>query len=293
MNSNVDKYLTIINSILRSFTLAADESQLHTSAWSDLHPSLYKPLLPDISTVDFWSGDDVSESLGEDFNEEQSQIEMSIPKLVEKGGELSKINLEDTNKVPPSSPMKNSFQSLTIWGLGSLESGDNDNSVVIGRDSDLINLVNMSDKLPITDMTEGSLLDTCSDRNSPAKNVLVESNQSDVKTSSNIGRIVVTSKKKDSVKKSSFVWVVGDVSGSKNKGESGTCLSESEAWSEPDRDVSHARIGLTEDTNTSPKPLSWAHDDSTDTTTDTTRRSSGKFTNSVRDNIMCCVLICV
>lgn len=260
----------------RSFTIAADESQLHTSAWSDLHPSLYKPLLPDISTVDFWSGEDVSESLGEEYNEEHSQVEISTLGLVQKDSELSKTDLENISKVPPPSPLKNSFQSLTIWGLGSLESGDNDNnSVVIGRDSDLINLVSVSDKLPITDMTEGSLLDTCSDRNSPGKSVLVDSNQSDIKKSSNIGRIVVTSKKKDSVKKSSLVWVVGDANGNKNKGESGTCMSESEAWSEPDRDVSHARIGLTEDVNTSPKPLSWAHDDSTDTTTDTTRRSSG------------------
>lgn len=230
--------------------------------------------MPDISTVDFWSGDDVSESLGEEFNEEHSQVEASTLELVQKNSELSKINLGNISKVPPSSPTKNSFQSLTIWGLGSLESANNDNSsVVIGRDSDLINLVSMSDKLPITDMTEGSLLDTCSDRHSPEKNVA--SNQSDVKKSSNIGRIVVTSKKKDLVKKSSLVWVVGDANGSKNKGESGTCLSESEAWSEPDRDVSHARIGLKEDVNTSPKPLSWAHDDSTDTTTDTTRKSSG------------------
>lgn len=247
--------------------MAADESQLHSSAWLDLQPSLYAPLLPDFSTVDFWSGDEVIESLEEDINEEpelvrlRSQVEILTQEVKQKDGELAKIHLE--NSANQNSVSKNSFQSVSIWGLSCFEPSNGSRP----KDEDLINLASMCDNIEINDITEGSLLATCSERNSPDK-VIPETNTSSVK-SSNIGTIVITSRKKDSS-------VMLTVEGDEKKGNSG-CVSESEAWSEPDRDVSKDRIGLKEDKTLTPRPLSWLNEDSSDTTETTPRSSSGKY----------------
>jgi hypothetical protein len=168
----------------RSLSLAAEESSLlQCSAWTDLQPSLVVPLLPDISTVDFWSGDEAEEP----FSAE-----------------------EDTTKPPPTTG-ENPF-------LDSIFNFDGKN-FSIGNKTEDIFYENLAD------ITEGSLVESGSDRCTKVTPV----------KSANIGNITLTSKKKEA-------RAEGDVNKHKEDG-----LSECETWSEPDRDVSYARMGLKED----------------------------------------------
>uniref|UniRef100_A0A1B6DG81 Centrosomin N-terminal motif 1 domain-containing protein n=1 Tax=Clastoptera arizonana TaxID=38151 RepID=A0A1B6DG81_9HEMI len=237
----------------RSLIIAADESQLHTSAWTDLQPSLFAPLLPDISTVDFWSGDDDIESLVGDIHNEpelirlRSQVEILTQEVKQKDGELAKIQSE--NSINQNSVSKNSYNSVPIWGLNCLEPS---------RPGDLINLNSMCDNVD-REKTDDSLLVTCDNK---SDKIVVKSMTPPVK-SSNIGKIVITSRKKS-------ILVDG---GEQVQGNN--CLSESEVWSEPDRDVSKDRIGLNEEKTLTLRPPTWLHADSSDSSEHSPKSSSG------------------
>ncbi|XP_046676131.1 centrosomin-like isoform X2 [Homalodisca vitripennis] len=201
----------------RSLSIAAEESTLHhCSAWTELQPSLYVPLLPDISTVDFWSGDECQEAFsdGEEVAKLKSQVETLTEEVKQRDGEIAR------------------FQSEKSFGDNFLKSafGNNEQQFMDNTESRIIEETEFCGN--IADITEGSLVET-SDQNQPTKlNPEVRS--------ANIGKITLTSKKKSVKSSQTPVSLEGTV-----KHHDG--LSEYETWSEPDRDVSYARMGLKED----------------------------------------------
>uniref|UniRef100_A0A1B6F075 Centrosomin N-terminal motif 1 domain-containing protein n=1 Tax=Cuerna arida TaxID=1464854 RepID=A0A1B6F075_9HEMI len=202
----------------RSLSIAAEESTLHhCSAWTDLQPSLYVPLLPDISTVDFWSGDDCQEAFsdGEEVAKLKSQVETLTEEVKQRDGEIARFQSEKS--------FGENFYLKSVFGNNEQQFIDNTESRLIEETEYCSN---------IADITEGSLVET-SDQNQPNKlNPEVRS--------ANIGKITLTSKKKDVKNSQTPVSVEGA-----SKHQDG--LSEYETWSEPDRDVSYARMGLKED----------------------------------------------
>ncbi|XP_054282058.1 centrosomin-like isoform X2 [Macrosteles quadrilineatus] len=175
----------------RSLSLAAEESSLlQCSTWTDLQPSLVVPLLPDISTVDFWSGDEAEEPFS--------------------GDEAGKAAAETLNT---EKNCDNPF-------LNSIFNFDGKKFSIGSKEDDAF--------YDLADITEGSLVDTCSEA---LDNTCTRINP-EVK-SSNIGKITLTSRKKS----------VGDTKERSVKEDGSEC----ETWSEPDRDVSYARMGLKED----------------------------------------------
>lgn len=190
----------------RSLSLAAEESSLlQCSTWTDLQPSLVIPLLPDISTVDFWSGDEVEEPFS--AGDETSKAQQSQEKISD-------------------NPFLNSIFDF------------DGKSFLIGNKTDENFYENLAD------ITEGSLVET-SENAEKCTRVTPE-----VK-SANIGKITLTSKKKDYVE------------GERKPKEDG--LSECETWSEPDRDVSYARMGLKEDPSVLNKSTQFGFEDTSET----------------------------
>lgn len=213
--------------ILRSLTLAAEEStlqNLHCSAWTDLQPSLYLPLLPDISTVDFWSGE---ESQGEGLScAEENPLDKSQLGVV-----TEEIKLKDlTFKMPLEKKDEKSF-------LKSVFDFDQHLREIIVNDTLIAETA-----IP-GEFTEGSLIDTCSEMNnmehSQSSKISLEAK------SANIGLITLTSRKKDAKSSQTAVSIDSILRLKEKDGD----LSENEAWSEPDRDVSHARMGLREESS--------------------------------------------
>ncbi|XP_075211763.1 uncharacterized protein LOC142318955 isoform X3 [Lycorma delicatula] len=224
----------------RSFSAAADDA----NSWQNLQPSLYTPLLPDFSTVDFWSGDDITDlTLEEEANDEvdtiaqlRSEVELLREELKQKDLELTKLNSQFTP----------TFQSM--WSLGT-----NEFESINAESNNLAKLVSMFESLEtIENSKEDKINDGNIDTFVTGKNSVLLKNEL---KSSNIGEIIITSRK---------------VSSKEDKGGH-NIGSESEAWSEPDRSVSLARIGLTDDVAVQ----SWVHDDSSDTTDNGQRNSSG------------------
>lgn len=207
----------------RSLTIATEESSLQNlscSIWTDLQPSLYIPLLPDISTVDFWSGEDSP----------QDQEVLS-------NNEEQKLNLS-TNKSAGDTKSNKSLNNMTF--TNSIFNFDNLESRIFNNSKFLCS---------IADQSECSLLDTSDvvSKTTPTKM------NAEVK-SANIGTITLSSKKKDS---SSVV--------DKSRKEGCASEAEEETWSEPDRDVSLARMGLKETVSGVNKVLSFPRDDTSET----------------------------
>lgn len=201
-------------------SLAAEESSLqnlHCSAWTDLQPSLYLPLLPDISTVDFWSGE---ESQGEGGLDAEDKPQPGILSDV-----TFKLQLQKNNE--------KAF-------LKSVFDFDQHLREIIVNDA-------LIDDTPIPgsigEFTEGSLIETGNELNntehSKSSKISLEAK------SANIGKITLTSRKKDPKSLQASASVDGIVRLKDKDGD----LSENEAWSEPDRDVSYARMGIKEESS--------------------------------------------
>lgn len=235
-------------------SLAADDSSvMHCSAWSDLQPSLYVPLLPDISTVDFWSGEEDEDfSGGEEVARLKSQVETLTEEVKLKDTELSKFHTE--KQLSDSSVLKKLF-------------GCYDQNFLDNVDSDLL-LRNTP--VNIAEITEGSLVDTFSDQNISAKTQTTK--LSPEVRSANIGTITLSSVKKDSNASYNLITFEDQ---SKTK-ESDRCVSEYETWSEPDRDVSFARMGIKESSTNVNKSLQ-CNKEETSETADFAPKSSCKF----------------
>lgn len=209
-----------LSCFVRSLTLAAEESSLqslHCSAWTDLQPSLYLPLLPDISTVDFWSGE---ESQGE------GGLDLEVkPQLGAMADVTLKLQLEKNNE--------KAF-------LKSVFDFDQHLREIIVNEA-------LIDDTPIPgsigEFTEGSLIETGNELNS-----MEHSKSSKISLeakSANIGKITLTSRKKDPKSLQTSASIDSIVRLKDKDGD----LSENEAWSEPDRDVSYARMGLKEESS--------------------------------------------
>ncbi|XP_039281317.1 centrosomin isoform X3 [Nilaparvata lugens] len=212
----------------RSFSAAADDS----SCWQNLQPSLYVPLLPDFSTVDFWSGDDMADpTLEEEVTDDHhmiAQLRTQIETLTEQVKQKD-ITLE---KMHSQVLQPDSLGSLNVWSLGQ--------STIDNCEADENNIMHLVDMLENLD------------RNSNSTTAAFDRNGNISMKSSNIGEITITSRK-----------VAPRENAEKQLPTTGN-VSESEAWSEPDRSVSLARMGLGDET-----PLmvqSWPCDDSSDTT---------------------------
>ncbi|RZF46076.1 hypothetical protein LSTR_LSTR004789 [Laodelphax striatellus] len=224
----------------RSFSAAAADD---SSCWQNLQPSLHVPLLPDFSTVDFWSGDDIADPTLEeeitDENEMIAQLKTQIETLTEQVKQKD-IKLE---KMHSQVLQPDSIGSLNMWNLGQ--------STIDNCEADENNIMHLVDMLENLDNNSTTTALNAFDRNG---NISVKS--------SNIGEITITSRKvapRENVEKQ--LPATGNV-------------SESEAWSEPDRSVSLARMGLGDET-----PLmvqSWACDDSSDTTDNAQKSLNGK-----------------
>lgn len=196
---------------------------MHCSAWTDLQPSLYVPLLPDISTVDFWSGEeDEAFSEGEEVARLKSQVETLTEEVKLKDNELSKFHTE--KQMSDSSMLKSLF-------------GYHDQNFLDNLENDLL-LHNTPDK--IAEITEHSIVDSFNNQNLSTKTQSTK--LSPEVRSANIGTITIASIKKES--HASYNLITFDDQ-NKTK-ESDRCVSEYETWSEPDRDVSFARMGLKE-----------------------------------------------
>lgn len=205
-------------------TIATEESSLQNlscSIWTDLQPSLYIPLLPDISTVDFWSGDDSPQDQEVLSNVEEQKLNLSAGK---KAG--------DTKSIKSNNSANMTFTN-SVFSFDNLESRLFNNSKFL---------------CSIADVSECSLVDTS---DVVSKTTPIKLN-AEVK-SANIGTITLSSKKKESA-------VVGVTEKSKEGSE-----AEEETWSEPDRDVSLARMGLKEAVSGVNKALSFPCDDTSET----------------------------
>lgn len=192
---------------------------MHCSVWTDLQPSLHVPLLPDISTVDFWSGEEEEAFTALQQIDGFKSQETLTEQFKHKDEEIT--NFQMHNQTDDSFLDR---PTLDTWDQNLLSRGEN---------------TLLSDGLTnIAEITEGSLVGKCRDHN---LNEITQSTQlSPEVRSANIGTITVSSRKKNSnVSHNLITFDEPSMRKSSDK-----CLSEYETWSEPDRDVSFARMGL-------------------------------------------------